>query len=262
METIQEQIVRWANKSISKFYELSEKHKTPYYTQSPLDIISQPVDLMIIGINPKGNAGIGGRKMSIEQYLKGNPSWEERFNAEDKICWRFNQSVRFFLGYDDFYHPESIDNDEKIVWTNLSPFESKQGNNDLKRELMQEGLKSTLELIEILQPRRIILLGINAFQQIEKAMIGQERVEYTSVFDNIKSRVGRINQIPTVCVPHPSGQWEVSNKFIPTFIFLHKLAEITNTKNVVKPLKDVVAIMRKEMKSWQKDVLLKKESDE
>ena len=37
-------------------------------------------------------------------------------------------------------------------------------------------------------------------------MIGQERVEYTSVFDNIKSRVGRINQIPTVCVPHPSGQ--------------------------------------------------------
>lgn len=112
--------------------------------------------------------------MSIEQYLKGNPSWEERFNAEEKICWRFNQGVRFFLGYDDFYHPKSIDNDENIVWTNLSPFESKQGNNDLKRELMQEGLKSTLELIKILQPRRIILLGINAFRQIEKAMIGQE----------------------------------------------------------------------------------------
>lgn len=163
METIQEQIVRWANKSISKFNELSEKHKTPYYTQSPLDIISQPVDLMIIGINPKGNAGIGGRKMSIEQYLKGNPSWEERFNAEDKICWRFNQGVRFFLGYDNFYYPESIDNGENIVWTNLSPFESKQGNKDLKRELIQEGLKSTLELIKILQPRRIILLGINAF---------------------------------------------------------------------------------------------------
>lgn len=53
METIQEQIVRWANKYIPKFNELSEKHKTPYYTQSPLDIISQPVDLMIIGINPK-----------------------------------------------------------------------------------------------------------------------------------------------------------------------------------------------------------------
>lgn len=70
---------------------------------------------MIIGINPKENAGIGGRKMSIEQYLKGNPSWKERFNAEEKICWRFNQGVRFFLGYDDFYHPESIDNDENIV---------------------------------------------------------------------------------------------------------------------------------------------------
>ena len=112
--------------------------------------------------------------MSIEQYLKGNPSWEERFNVEEKICWRFNQGVRFFLGYDNFYYPESIDNGENIVWTNLSPFESKQGNKDLKRELIQEGLKSTLELIKILQPRRIILLGINAFRQIEKAMIGQE----------------------------------------------------------------------------------------
>lgn len=38
---------------------------------------------------------------------------------------------------------------------------------------MQEGLKSTLELIKILQPRRIILLDINAFRQIEKTMIGQ-----------------------------------------------------------------------------------------
>lgn len=86
-------------------------------------------------------------------------------------------SIRVYVSFwvmINFYYPESIDNGENIVWTNLSPFESKQGNKDLKRELMQEGLKSTLELIKILQPRRIILLGINAFRQIEKTMIGQE----------------------------------------------------------------------------------------
>ncbi len=107
-----------------------------------------------------------------------------------------------------------------------------------------------------------ITFCINAFQQIEKAMGSNGCIEYTSVFDNIKSQIGRINHIPTVCVPHSSGQWEVSHKFIPTFIFLHKLAEITNKSNVVKPLKEVVETMRKEMKSWQKCVMIKGDTDE
>lgn len=127
---------------------------------------------------------------------------------------------------------------------------------------MQVGLQSTLELIDILQPKRIVLLGINAFRQIEKAIGNNGKVEYSTVYSNVKSQVGRINQIPTVCVPHPSGQWEVSNKFISMFIFLHGLAEITNKKNVVKPLKDVVEIMQTEMRSWQELIVIKEVSDE
>ncbi len=127
---------------------------------------------------------------------------------------------------------------------------------------MQVGLQSTLELIDILQPKRIVLLGINAFRQIEKAIGNNGKVEYSAVCSNVKSQVGRINQIPTVCVPHPSGQWEVSNKFISMFIFLHGLAEITNKKNVVKPLKDVVEIMQTEMRSWQELIVIKEVSDE
>lgn len=262
MKSIHEQIIEWADKYVPKFNELSVQYKTPYYTQSPLKDIDQAVDLMVIGINPKGDLGSGAQEKSVEEYTQGNPFWGKRFNTEGKICWNFNQRTRFFLGYDDFYHPESIDNDKKIVWTNLSPFESENGNNDLNKELMQEGLKSTLELIDILQPKRIVLLGINAFEQIKKAKGNNGSIEYTTVFDNIKSKVGRINQIPTVCVPHPSGQWEVSNKFISIFIFLHRLAEITDKKNVVKPLKDVVKIMQTEMRSWQERIVIKEVSDE
>lgn len=262
METINEQIIRWANKYVPNFNDLSKLYATPYYTQSPLNSINQQVDLMVIGINPKGNTGVGGRKMSIEQFLKGNPYWANRIDQEGKNTWKFNQGTHFFLGYDNFYAPKDIDNDEKTVWTNLSPFESEQGNNDLKKELMEEGLKSTLELIDILQPKRIVLLGINAFRQIEKAIGNNGRVEYSVVYSNVKSQVGRINQIPTVCVPHPSGQWEVSNKFISMFIFLHGLAEITNKKNVVKPLKDVVKIMQTEMRSWQEHIVIKEVTDE
>ena len=168
---IQEEIVKWAEKYVPEFNKLSEKYNTSYYTQSPLNCIDGEVDLMLIGINPKGNLGEGSSKKTTEEYLAGNPYWSERFTKEGKTAWRYNHGARFFLGFDDFCHDESIDNDKKTVWTNLSPFESKNGNNDLRKELMEIGIKSTLELIDIIRPKRIILLGINAFEQLEKSTV-------------------------------------------------------------------------------------------
>lgn len=252
---IQEEIVKWAEKYVPEFNKLSEKYNTSYYTQSPLNCIDGEVDLMIIGINPKGNLGEGSSKKTTEEYLAGNPYWSERFTKEGKTAWRYNHGARFFLGFDDFCHDESIDNDKKTVWTNLSPFESKNGNNDLRKELMEIGIKSTLELIGIIRPKRIILLGINAFEQLEKSQ-ERQKIEYSKVFSNIKAQVGRINNIPTACLTHPSGQWEVSNKFNSMFVFLHELAEITNKKSDVKPLKEVVKIMHDEMKLWQDRAVL------
>jgi hypothetical protein len=74
------------------------------------------------------------------------------------------------------------------------------------------------------------------------------------VFSNVKAQVGRIHNIPTVSLTHPSGQWEVSNKFNSMFVFIHGLAEITNKRDTVKPLKDVVKMMRNEMKMWKEKV--------
>ncbi|MRI63858.1 hypothetical protein EDM00_07630 [Ornithobacterium rhinotracheale] len=255
MESIHNQIIEWADEFVPKFNELSKLYETPFYTQSSLKSINQHVDLMIIGINPKGD-GNAVKQLSVDEFLGGNLFWDNRFNDKKLITWKFVQGTRFFLGYDDFYNPESIDNDERVVWTNLSPFESK-GRKDLKKELMTEGLKSTLELIKILKPKRILLLGIDGFSHIEK-IVGKNNkdLEYSTVFSNIKSQVGRINQIPTLCVPHPSGKWEVSNKFLPTFIFLHKLAEFNKEKNKIKPLKQVIKIMQDEMKMWQEKVIV------
>ena len=256
---IHEEILKWAKKYVPIFNDLSATYKTPYYTQSPIDDINEAIDILIIGINPKGNIGIGGKTLTAEQYIKGNPSWPDRFSQDGKIDkkWKFIHGARFFLGFDHFIHLDSIDNDQKTVWTNLSPFESNNGSNDLKKELMEIGLKSTLDLIKILQPKRIILLGIKAFSQIRKTIDRNDGIiEYSPVYKNIKSLVGRIYNIPTVCLPHPSGQWEVSNKFIPMFVHLHEMEEITNERDTVRPLKDVVEIMRTEMKAWQSGVII------
>ena len=256
---IQEELQKWANKYVPRFNELSKQFKTHYYTQSPLNSINDTIELMIIGINPKGNLNNGERELTVVEFLKGNPFWENRFNDNGTINkeWKYNQGARFFMGYDDFRHNDSIDNDEKTVWTNLSPFESKSGSSDLRKELMKEGISSTLALIKILQPKRIVLLGTNAFQKMAM-ILGDESsaIEFSPVFSNVKAQVGRIYNIPTVSLTHPSGQWDVSNKFNSMFVFIHGLAEITNKRDTVKPLKDVVEIMRKEMELWKERVSL------
>ena len=259
---IQEKIVIWANEYVPRFNKLSEQFKTHYYTQSPLNSINDTVELMIIGINPQGNLNNGERKLTVEEFLKGNHDWEKRFNDDETINkkWKYNQGARFFMGYDDFRHNDSIDNDEKTVWTNLSPFES-QNSKDLPKELMEDGIRSTLDLIKILRPKRIILLDTNAFQEIAM-VLGSENsvIEFSPVFSNVKAQVGRIYNIPTVSLSHPSGRgkgrWEVSNTFNSMFVFLHGLEEITNKRDTVKPLKVVVEKMRKEMELWKERVSL------
>lgn len=250
---IHEEIVNWANEYIPQFNALSEQFRTHYYTQSPLDSINDTIDLMIIGINPKGNLNNGARKMSAEDFLRGNPTWKERFNDDGTINkeWKkYIQGARYFMGYDDRCHNDSIDNDKKTVWTNLSPFESHNGSRDLRKELMEYGIKSTLDLIRILRPKRIVLLGIKGFQTMEK-VLGSDNgiIEFSPVFYNVKAQVGRIHNIPTVCLTHPSGHWDISNTFNSMFVFLHQLSENTNSDQI-RPLKEVVDTMRKEIKMW------------
>ena len=55
---------------------------------------------------------------------------------------------------------------------------------------------------------------------------------------------------------HPLGQWEVSNKFISVFIFLHRMSEITNKRNKMFSLSVVADNMRKEIRLWQERVLI------
>lgn len=73
-KTKQELLKEWSELWIPKFNELSQKYNTPYYTQSPLNVIETDIELMVVGINPKGNGkctSIIG-KTKCERYKKRN----------------------------------------------------------------------------------------------------------------------------------------------------------------------------------------------
>jgi hypothetical protein len=215
---------------------------------------------MIIGLNPYGGKQ-GERRKSPSDFLSGNPCWKSRFDENRRVSkekgndWsNYFERTRYFLGCSSPYEDPYIDDDEQVVWTNLTPFTALKFEN-LPKELASDDIyKSTLDLIDILKPQKILLLGYGAFNLLEQACEEDAKftIEHMKVLDNADWRleVGYINKIPAVCVNHPSGigknGWPISNAFVPVFIYLHSIAiQKCSTLNAV------VDYMRKEFKAWQ-----------
>lgn len=248
--SISKQLMQWAEKWVSVFNELAAQHKAHYYTQSPLTGIDAPVEVMMIGINPKGNLHDAVSHYEPIDFLGGNSCWSKRF--DDKGWRKFIMNGRWFMGYDSRETDLPIDDDRKTVWCNLTPFVSNKGFADLPAELVNTGIKSLFELIAILKPRKIVLLTSKGFKQLTDRKVDKElkeKVLYTFLFATPNLQIGEINGTPTICVNHPSGQWAVSNKFIPILILLHELSykDANGKRRTLRETKD---IMRKEIALW------------
>ncbi len=94
--TKKELIIAWAKEFVPKFNELALKIQTNFYTQSPLNIIDNDVETIILGINPKGATKSETKEKTPQEFLKGNPEWEKRF--DDKAWHKFVMGARKFLG--------------------------------------------------------------------------------------------------------------------------------------------------------------------
>lgn len=256
------ELKEWAEKYTKQFSELSfnklsAKHNKVYYTQSPLIDLTDTVDLMIVGINPAADkdGGNGVSNLTAVEFLKGNPAWNNRFSDDGKIVWsKFIGNTHSLLGYRNDIRCDTIDDDAKTVWTNLTPFASHKGSNDLPKELMTAGIAALLELIGILKPRKIVLLGTKAFGLLDRYCKTNPQtnmaIEHLPIIDKIQFEIGRIGTIPTVQIVHPAGQWPISNKFTSIIFCLYNQCEIIQEGVPVYTLQEVQANMQKEIKLW------------
>ena len=254
---MKENLLAWSREYIPLYNQLSEKYHVPYYTQSPLSGITDTIDYMFIGINPGGTPGGEITQMAPEEYLAGNPCWEQRF-VNGTCDWKYNVGARFFMGFDRYRHQDSIDNDNKVVWTNLSPFVSAKGFSDLQAELRTVGITSLLQLIKLLMPKKIVFMGGNALHLLDKYMPIEEQPHFTheKVFSNQPFEIGRFYDIPIIYLCHPSQRWSVkgSHYFIPMFVHLHELIDTISDGKPKYSVKQVCELIRKELDVWKEQV--------
>lgn len=223
MNDLKSNLKEWANKTAKAYHELAmESVEKPelklecnlaFYTQSNLNTIDGQPELLILAINPadtygtkytyKGSDGKGQIEnteywhipngMTGDKLLNGNPVYPQR----DKK-WLLWQRLNRILKEGDVGN--LLLDERKLVYTNIIYYATKKAGNiphaawDLK--------KYSIDLINLLQPKRILCLSIPlCFNKLP--------LDEGSVKTLIPSELtfGQMNGIPVYGIPHTSHRY-------------------------------------------------------
>lgn len=209
----EQKLQEWANETANFYHEMAEIHDLAFYTQSDLNKVSEYPELLILGINPGSEGeykahqiddptwqewGVNGR-MDGATLLKGNPYMHQ------KSEWRIWQGLTRIFSRGDI--SDILDDESKFAWSNIIFFNTPKEKN-IERKLYNECPKQTLELIKILQPKRILCLSIRSCFDVLKNEIEDHEVLINSYLEK-----GKLLNIPIYGIRHTSygnaGEWVV-----------------------------------------------------
>ncbi|MCQ2341895.1 MAG: hypothetical protein MJZ75_00165 [Paludibacteraceae bacterium] len=228
MNDLQKNLLDWAEKTVKVYVDYANAHDDApaFYTQSPLNEITQSPELLIMGINPGShgtykdqkisnpNWHLNGKDMTGEDLLKGN------FCAkDDKTEWEHFWEYPFgkrIMGYLLRTNINPLACPQKYVLTNATFFATMHATG-IKEELPKT-CQCTLQLIETLRPKKILVLSsINTINQMiswTKSELIKRDEQRMFGSKNWKWNKGTICGIPFLGVPHPSARLKNADRVI------------------------------------------------
>ena len=165
---IQEKLADWAKETVGVYNSMARTIGRDYYTQTPLSLVSQSPDMLILGINP---GSVGGKVyMTAEELLNGNPcfegldkegvvnamrdSWDENKKRKGWALWhRLNNMLGNSLN-----NKNLLQDFNKFVLSNMIFFGTAKEDQIPKID-KEKCAKQTLKLIDDLEPKIVLLLG-------------------------------------------------------------------------------------------------------
>ena len=174
--TIIEMLEKWADETINLYNPIAQTVQLGYYTQSVLSRIKRSPDLLILGINP--GSGGGSVRQSGTELLDGNPCFKGKSDEEiifdlfkrydpqtRRHGWDLLNKIKKMLG---FAGKQTLNDLDKFVLSNMVFFGTEH-QGDIPKEINQEVCaKKTLELIDILKPKVVLLIGDQSRYLFEK----------------------------------------------------------------------------------------------
>ena len=165
---IQEELVGWAKETVDVYNLIAKEFKLGYYTQTPLSLVSQSPDMLILGINP----GSGGGKvyMTADELLKGNPCFEgldkegvvkamreARDDNKKRNGWALWHRLNNMLE-ESSNNKDLLQDFNKFVLSNMIFFGTDK-EYQLPKVNKERCAERTLKLIDYLEPKVVLLLG-------------------------------------------------------------------------------------------------------
>lgn len=165
---IQEELVGWAKETVDVYNLIAKDVKLGYYTQTPLSLVSQSPDMLILGINP----GSGGGKvyMTADELLKGNPCFEgldkegvvkamreARDDNKKRNGWALWHRLNNMLE-ESSNNKDLLQDFNKFVLSNMIFFGTDK-EYQLPKVNKERCAERTLKLIDYLEPKVVLLLG-------------------------------------------------------------------------------------------------------
>ncbi len=221
-QNLQDKLEAWADETAKAYDKIAsdrsatERVDLPFYTQSPLDGVSENPRLLIAGINPGSDGSYTAQK--------GNPNWDIKKGMDGKhllkgnFCrqndgqtvWEHRQKWNYWRGLKKYFSrivPEAEWEDPtKVVLTNASFFATKKANA-LPKRLLLETLPFTIKLVRILRPERIAFFGAGCFdrlREMSRCLTGEYTFRFTGKELYHGIYICRFNEIQCYCLPHPA----------------------------------------------------------
>lgn len=129
----------------------------------------------------------------------------------------------------------------------------------MPEEIINCGIESTLELINIVKPERLILLSKGGFKHFTNKKIKEDlrnNIRHIHVFESPSLEIGQINGINTVGIHHPSQKWPIGSFFPSVYLLIHKLSFKDGNGKIRNSLEEIRDIMRREFNTIIQNVKL------
>ncbi len=217
-QNLHDKLEAWADETAKAYEKIaSDRHATervdlPFYTQSPLDGVSEAPRLLIAGINPGSDGSYTAQKENpnwdVKKGMDGKHLLKGNFCRQDdgKTAWEHRHEWNYWRGLKKYFRhiiPEAEWEDPtKVVLTNASFFATKKAD-DISESLLRKTLPYTIELLKILAPKRIAFFGAGCFDRLccltrEDAFRFTGKELYHGIY------ICRFNGIQCYCLPHPA----------------------------------------------------------
>lgn len=243
-------ILIWAEKTIEYYKEVLEEvgsSNSFMGSQSPIDKISDSPEIIILGKNPGHGGNFEDSEKFRSDFLKGNEYWRNRNNRRNEGRWQYWQNIKSYLN--KTFSKDLLEDDSKRVLTNATFFAARTPK-DLPPKAYEKTIVCTLSLIDILQPKKkvVICMGASEYYRFITGF-----TEYNDKYACEGLFYGVRNGIKYIGMPHPSGrQSKFKREFIKEFIYVavnsnnfdeieEKITEIYNNYIAVEKANKIIS---------------------